>query len=303
MRRTAYMLRCLGILSFAILASTAVRAESHEHYLPLQVGNSWTYTNGVEDLTCTIIDSLESEGQTYYKFDRYFFMSFPPPPYAWIAGDASGDGFVGADDLVCILSHWGASGPDVTWYMGDIAPYGDGSNPGDDFVGADDYVDVLTYWGSSYPWPPVTMDNRWLRYDSATDKFITHNSDYWDGTPEMGSPAIRYDFSGQAWEPGGAYNPAQMTETDVVCRVSAGEFSGCLEFRYNLDPEPGRTEEYLAPNVGLVRYVQPESNGVVFELEYYTLQSSPPPEAIPDPATLGVLLVAGLALLRRRKQV
>ena len=64
-------------------------------------------------------------------------------------GDVTGEGFVGADDLVQILTNWGEAG-DVPWENGDIAPYGDGTNPGDDFVGADDYVEVLTYWGTTY---------------------------------------------------------------------------------------------------------------------------------------------------------
>ena len=66
-------------------------------------------------------------------------------------GDVTGDGFVGADDLVQILSHWGESGPAVTWADGDCAPY----PGGDDFVGADDYVEVLSMWGTSYPAEPT----------------------------------------------------------------------------------------------------------------------------------------------------
>ena len=68
-------------------------------------------------------------------------------------GDVTGEGFVGADDLVAILTNWGASGG-VTWEMGDIAPYNDGISTGDDFIGADDYVAVLTNWGTSYPPEP-----------------------------------------------------------------------------------------------------------------------------------------------------
>ena len=68
-----------------------------------------------------------------------------------LVSDATEDGFVGADDLVAILTNWGASGPGVTWDMGDVAPYPEG----DDFVGADDYVEVLTYWGTNYFGEPV----------------------------------------------------------------------------------------------------------------------------------------------------
>lgn len=67
--------------------------------------------------------------------------------------DVTGDDFVGADDLVRILTNWGESSPDITWADGDCAPYGDGYNPGDDFVGADDYVEVLTWWATDYSGP------------------------------------------------------------------------------------------------------------------------------------------------------
>jgi len=68
-------------------------------------------------------------------------------------GDVTEDLFVGADDLVRILSHWGESGAGVTWGDGDCAPYNDGITTGDQFVGADDYVEVLTYWGTDYSTP------------------------------------------------------------------------------------------------------------------------------------------------------
>ena len=84
----------------------------------------------------------------------YTFGSIPP---AHNRGDVTDDDFVGADDLVRILTHWGESGS-VPWENGDCAPYGDGSDPGDDFVGADDYVEVLTYWGTDYSSPEPTPE-------------------------------------------------------------------------------------------------------------------------------------------------
>ena len=59
------------------------------------------------------------------------------------SGDADGDGSVGADDLVVILTYWGQTG--VTRQQGDVT--------GDGVVGADDYVEVLTYWGKGSPAP------------------------------------------------------------------------------------------------------------------------------------------------------
>ena len=79
----------------------------------------------------------------------------PEPATPKNRGDVTKDGFVGADDLVRILTYWGASGPSVTWDMGDCAPYNDGINTGDHFIGSDDYVEVLTFWGASYPTEPI----------------------------------------------------------------------------------------------------------------------------------------------------
>jgi hypothetical protein len=56
------------------LATGVKEAKSgiHKRYFPLSVGNSWTYTNGLEEKTFTIIGTQEINGQTYYKFNDYF---------------------------------------------------------------------------------------------------------------------------------------------------------------------------------------------------------------------------------------
>ena len=96
--------------------------------------------------------SSESSEGTGAQLELVYFSSGIIPPKD--RADANEDGFVGADDLVTILTHWGQSG--VTWNQGDITPYNDGINTGDDFIGADDYVEVLTYWGTSYgPGEPI----------------------------------------------------------------------------------------------------------------------------------------------------
>ena len=55
-----------------------------------------------------------------------------------LPGDVDGDRFVGADDLVTILTNWAQSG--MLLEEGEIT--------GDGFVGADDYVEVLSNWAS-----------------------------------------------------------------------------------------------------------------------------------------------------------
>lgn len=58
-----------------------------------------------------------------------------------LPGDVDGDGYVGADDLVTVLTNWAQ--PNMSRGQGDVT--------GDTYVGADDYVEVLTYWGTSTP--------------------------------------------------------------------------------------------------------------------------------------------------------
>ena len=60
-------------------------------------------------------------------------------------GDVNADGFVGADDLVGVLTFWGQN--TTTRQQGELT--------GDSFVGSDDYVEVLTNWGSGTLAEPV----------------------------------------------------------------------------------------------------------------------------------------------------
>lgn len=60
-------------------------------------------------------------------------------------GDVNGDGFVGADDIVGVLTFWGQNS--TTRQQGELT--------GDNFVGSDDYVEVLTFWGSGSASEPI----------------------------------------------------------------------------------------------------------------------------------------------------
>ena len=130
-------------------------------------GFIWDAVNGTRNIN-DVIDDEPSYGQCYFadindlgwisgslnyaSGFRGFVALSGEGPAPKNRGDVTEDDFVGADDLVRILTHWGESGS-VPWENGDCAPYGDGSAPGDDFVGADDYVEVLTYWGTDYSSP------------------------------------------------------------------------------------------------------------------------------------------------------
>ena len=61
-----------------------------------------------------------------------------------LTGDASGDGFIGQDDLDTVLGAWGSS----------VTPGDPGDLTGDGFVGQDDLDTVLGNWGQSVAPPP-----------------------------------------------------------------------------------------------------------------------------------------------------
>jgi len=80
-RKRVKKLVCAGIVTLALAGWVReARAESHQNYFPLNVGNSWTYVdcNDGSTKTFTIIGKEEIHGHTYYRFDSYFAMlDFP----------------------------------------------------------------------------------------------------------------------------------------------------------------------------------------------------------------------------------
>ena len=192
------------------------RATLAETYFPLNVGNSWTYTNGTEELTFTIIGTEEIDGHTYYIFNDHWNI-FPPVP-------------------------------------------GEGLEPTIRF-------EIL------------------FRYDSVADRVIMCPR---EGTPQV----IRYDFTGDEWNPGFAIGWSRMTQSGVTCNVPAGEFSDCVTFGFGASGT-GQSDyfisEYLAPNIGTIKFTRSALG--TFELQSYTI--------VPEPATLLLLGLGGL-LLRKR---
>lgn len=193
-----------GIVGLAMLGGRKVKADSHEHYFPLTVGNSWTYTNGTEEKTFSIIGKEEINGCTYYKFDDY----------------------------------WGEL------------------REGEQYL---------------------------FRYDRATDKVLMWDSWWYD---RHGEEVVRYDFTGGGWD-GGLLGWCRLKRGGVDCNVPAGEFSDSINFQFHgtwCGPDAYGFGEYLAPNVGNVKYVVPggefpgmghEGEVITFELQSYTICGDP----------------------------
>jgi len=217
---------CAGIvILFLTGCQKEARATLAETYFPLNVGNSWTYTNGTDELTFTVIGTEEIGGHTYYKFDKYFSV-FPPVP------------------------------------NGEVR---------------------------------IILTNVSLRYDLIANRILRRGY----GADEF----IRYDFTGDEWDPRTGIGWCQLKEIGLVCDVPAGEFSDCIKFQFGLHPSAGPDAaaygEYLAPNVGVIKFVMPggdypdqlEGQDVTFMLKSYTI--------VPEPSMLLLLGLGGL-LLRKR---
>ena len=195
---------CAGLIGLSLLAAAASVRAGNEHYLPLEVGNSWTYTtwtykNGTEEITFTITGTEEINGHTYYKFNDYFcvFCYCPSAPT------------MGAMGRECLL-----------------------------------------------------------RYDAASDNILMYHD---------GEEIVRYDFSGNHWL--SPYFGGDLKQTGVTRSVPAGEFNDCYSFGFLWTLNGALLGEYLAPNVGVVKYVAPscyyaygaEGETVTFELKSYRI--------------------------------
>ena len=113
------------------LASSISTIDNVEH-IHYSVAQTSQYVLGAK-MTGASPGDLETYGLAWHA------LTDPIP----LDGDVTGDGFVGADDLVAILTNWGMSG--ATRQEGDLT--------GEGFVGADDYVAVLTFWGNTSSGP------------------------------------------------------------------------------------------------------------------------------------------------------
>lgn len=194
---------CAGIVTLALAGGVReARAESHQNYFPLNVGNSWTYVdcNDGSTKTFTIIGTEKNNGHIYYKFDDY----------------------------------WGEV------------------REGEEYL--------FRYEA-----------NRVLMWDS-----------WWYN--RHGEEVVRYDFTGGDYWDGGIYGICRLKRGDVSCNVPAGEFSDCINFQFlgmDCGPDCYGYGEYMAPNVGNVKYVDPggecygceekEGDTVTFELQSYRI--------------------------------
>ena len=62
-----------GVLALSLIANMRkAQANLPEQYFPLHIGNSWTYSDGTEEKTFTIIGTEQINGYTYYRFNDYW---------------------------------------------------------------------------------------------------------------------------------------------------------------------------------------------------------------------------------------
>lgn len=202
-----------------------------------------------------------------------------------LAGDVDGDGFCGAEDLRRILLNWGRTESSKT--SGEIT--------GDGIVGVDDYLQVLNNWGQMA-------------------------GPQWTATPAPQAEAIQVMavlLPAGVFLPGDANGDGLVGEEDLR-RVnlnwgrmddyrSSGELTGdgyisiddYMEVMNNwgkylvvipdpvIEPDPVITQP-TPITIPKIRWTAVRIDGVRMA-------------GVPEPATLGLMLLSGLAILRRRR--
>ena len=115
-------------------------------------------------------------------------------------------------------------------------------------------------------------------------RFDTNRVLMWDSWwySVHGEEVVRYDFSGSDYWDGANLGACRLKRDGVTCNVPAGEFSNCINFQFlgmDCGPDAYQFGEYLAPNVGDVKYVVPggvvcadDTNRVEGDIETYELQ-------------------------------
>ena len=161
----------------------------------------------------------------------------------------------------------------------------------------DDYFNVFSPPPND-EWP-VTMGREMLfRYDTEDKVLMRPKSSY-------GYDIVRYDFTGNDWNPIFSIGWCRIKQYGLTCNVPGGQFSDCINFQLNRftgeEPDAYANGEYLAPNVGNIKFVRPggsflglaEGQYVTFELENYTI--------VPEPSTI-LLLGLGIFLIKRKSK-
>jgi len=116
-------------IAVSVLATSIkpAQAQSHQNYFPLNIGNSWTYTDGAEEKTFIITGTEQINGHTYYKFDDYVricgfpgYDSYPPD---------DNDIFFRYDPCSdTVLQYWPSINEDRVRYDFSQNTWGDGGN-------------------------------------------------------------------------------------------------------------------------------------------------------------------------------
>ena len=225
-----------------------------------------------------------------------------------LAGDVDGDGFCGAEDLRRILLNWGRTESSKT--SGEIT--------GDGIVGVDDYLQVLNNWGqmAGPQWTATPAPQA----EAIQAIVVPLPGLQWTATPAPQAEAIQAMavlLPAGVFLPGDANGDGLVGEEDLR-RVnlnwgrmddyrSSGELTGdgyisiddYMEVMNNwgkylvvipdpvIEPDPVITQP-TPITIPKIRWTAVRIDGVRMA-------------GVPEPATLGLMLLSGLAILRRRR--
>ena len=272
---TAILFRISATLLLLILIPVANVYASHQNYLPLAVGNSWTYRNHYDSstITFTITRAELINGCVYYVFNDYYDVLIPPDIHRVTEGKEVFMRYDPVTDRILKLESsnevvrydFSGNGWSIDMPGGGINILDDNDRSAPPLRLASEGSDTLTLkWYSS----PAQQSRIWESSNLQTGSVLLD----WQWQPND-----RLFFTHQMLISGIGSKyfivETQLADTDY------------LKFKFALTlcgPGTASYSEYLAPGIGVVRYTQPsggywicgttsEGDDALYILESYTI--------------------------------
>ena len=275
------LLLMAAIVPVASAAADGLQGDFARTYFPLSVGNSWTYTNGAQEKTFTIVGTEQMNGHTYYLFDDFYHPwplpqeDVPPEEGLLLRYDSDADS---------VLQYFRPLGEDIARYDFSGDRWGGSfsvlEEMGSYTVPAGQFDDCCTFMHFS-PWCWCTCGRETLAPGVGTIAFTEH--------AEPDRPVYELQYYTVVSEhalPGDLDNDGFVGQGDLDVILAQWGQSGAEI----IDPQADANADGFVGQADLDYVLADWGQG----------PGAPGPPAVPEPITLGIFAFCGFALLRRK---